>query len=145
MGLDSLIRKLQKEREHLDTLIASLGQLRQAAAVTMPARVPKRRGRKFMDEKGRQEVSERMKCMGIATKPRRRIDGRPGSAIHSSLRPLLVSLGASQIAGLATLPTTASRSPSSRFPCRVGLFALAFHAHQSDESSCVKRRKDSPL
>jgi hypothetical protein len=61
MNLDKLIRKLQKEREQLDSIIASMERLRQAAAATKPERVKKRRGRKFMDVKDRQEVSARMK------------------------------------------------------------------------------------
>jgi hypothetical protein len=60
MELDILIRKLTDERTKLDAVIASLEQLRKAVAET-EKKLGKKRGRKFMDEQGRKEVSERMK------------------------------------------------------------------------------------
>jgi len=59
MDLEALIQKLTKERVALDEIIASLEELR--AAPIPPARVKKRRGRKFMGETERQDVSARMK------------------------------------------------------------------------------------
>ena len=52
MDLDKLIRKLRIEREHLDSIIASLERLQQSAAVVKKKRVKKRRGRKFMEREG---------------------------------------------------------------------------------------------
>jgi hypothetical protein len=60
MELDILIRKLTDERAKLDAVIASLEQLRKAVTET-EKKLGKKRGRKFMDEQGRREVSERMK------------------------------------------------------------------------------------
>ena len=60
MDLRGLIRKLREERDKLDAVIASLDEL-QTIADTRKIVPKKRRGRKFMDEAGRQEVSERMK------------------------------------------------------------------------------------
>ena len=71
--LDAMIRKLQKERDRLDRIIASLERLRQtanAAAETKPAPIPKRRGRKFMNEEDRLEVSVRMKKYWAARRNR---------------------------------------------------------------------------
>ena len=60
MDLNEVIRELQCERKELEEVIASLEQLSKAAKVEETA--PKgRRGRKFMDEPARKEVSERMK------------------------------------------------------------------------------------
>jgi hypothetical protein len=60
MELDVLIRKLTEERAKLDSVIESLEQLRKAVNET-GKKLGKKRGRKFMDEAGRKEVSERMK------------------------------------------------------------------------------------
>jgi predicted nucleic acid-binding Zn-ribbon protein len=60
MELDILIHKLTDERAKLDAVIASLEELRKAVAET-EKKLGKKRGRKFMDEQGRKEVSERMK------------------------------------------------------------------------------------
>jgi hypothetical protein len=60
MDLRGLIRRMREERNKLDAVIASLEEL-QNIADTKKIVPKKRRGRKFMDEKGRQEVSERMK------------------------------------------------------------------------------------
>jgi hypothetical protein len=60
MELDILIRKLTDERAKLDAVIASLEQLRKAVTET-EKKLGKKRGRKFMDEQDRKEVSERMK------------------------------------------------------------------------------------
>lgn len=60
MELDVLIRKLTEERAKLDSVIESLEQLRKAVNET-GKKLGKKRGRKFMDEEGRKEVSERMK------------------------------------------------------------------------------------
>ncbi len=60
MELRIIIQKLYKEREKLDGVIASLEQVQSTAAARVE-RVKKRRGRTFMDQKERQEVSQRMK------------------------------------------------------------------------------------
>ena len=60
MELDTLIRKLSEERAKLDSVIESLEMLRKAVNETAK-KLGKKRGRKFMDEAGRKEVSERMK------------------------------------------------------------------------------------
>ena len=61
MDLDKVIRKLYEERAKLDEIITSLELLQQSAAVVEKEIVKKRRGRKFMNEEDRKEVSERMK------------------------------------------------------------------------------------
>jgi hypothetical protein len=62
MDLHKTIQDLYAEKEKLERVIASLEELQSAAgAVPAPAKGSNRRGRKFMDAKERQEVSERMK------------------------------------------------------------------------------------
>jgi hypothetical protein len=61
MDLDKVIQKLYDERAKLDGIITSLEQLRQSASAVQKEVVKKRRGRKFMNEEDRKEVSERMK------------------------------------------------------------------------------------
>jgi hypothetical protein len=61
MDLDKVIAKLQSERAKLDEIIASLEQLRRSGADVPKEVVKKRRGRKFMNEEDRREVSERMR------------------------------------------------------------------------------------
>ena len=60
MELEYLIARLQKERAYLDEIITSLEELQHISAKAMPLD-KKRRGRKFMDEAERQQVSQRMK------------------------------------------------------------------------------------
>lgn len=60
MELDQLIAKLKEERVKLDQTLATLERLEQAIADAKPF-LKQKRGRKFMDEAGRKEVSERMK------------------------------------------------------------------------------------
>jgi len=62
MDLYKAIQDLYAEKEKLERVIASLEEL-QRSAESMPAlpRPAKRRGRKSMGVKERQEVSERMK------------------------------------------------------------------------------------
>jgi hypothetical protein len=62
MDLYKAIQQLYAEKERLERVIASLEELqRSAGAVPAFAQSIKRRGRKFMDPKERQDVSERMK------------------------------------------------------------------------------------
>ena len=62
MDLYKAIQDLYAEKEKLQRVIASLEELQQAAgSVPALAGTGKRRGRKSMDAKERQEVSERMK------------------------------------------------------------------------------------
>jgi hypothetical protein len=67
MDLVKIIRKLHEERAKLDKIIASLEKLQRSASEGTQNPKP-RRGRKFMDAKGRQEVSERMKNYWAARK-----------------------------------------------------------------------------
>jgi len=62
MDLYKTIQDLYAEKEKLERVIASLEELQRAAG-TIPslAKTGKRRGRKSMDAKERQQVSERMK------------------------------------------------------------------------------------
>jgi hypothetical protein len=57
MDLLKIIRELYEERNKLDEVITRLEELQRAA----DEEPEKRRGRKFMDERARLEVSERMK------------------------------------------------------------------------------------
>ena len=62
MDLFKAIQELYAEKERLERVIASLEELqRNAGAVPALTEGVKRRGRKFMDPKERQEVSDRMK------------------------------------------------------------------------------------
>ena len=62
MDLYKAIRDLYAEKEKLERVIASLEELQRAAAGKGPwVDGAKRRGRKSMNAKERQEVSERMK------------------------------------------------------------------------------------
>ena len=62
MDLEKAIQELRLEKQRIERVIASLEELQSSAAVVPPlAQRVQRRGRKFMDPKERQEVSERMK------------------------------------------------------------------------------------
>jgi hypothetical protein len=61
MDLDKIIRKLYEERAKLDEIIRTLEQLHRSGPVVKSEVAKKRRGRKFMNEEDRKEVSERMK------------------------------------------------------------------------------------
>jgi len=63
MDLYKAIQDLYAEKEKLERVIASLEELQRAAEAASPpaAESGKRRGRKSMGSKERQEVSERMK------------------------------------------------------------------------------------
>ncbi len=60
MDLNGVIRSLYEEKKRLDQIISSLEQIQMTAAEN-PGPSERRRGRKSMDAKGRQEVSNRMK------------------------------------------------------------------------------------
>lgn len=60
MDLNKVIRDLYEEKKRLDQIINSLEQIQMAAAEN-PVPTERRRGRKSMDAKARQEVSNRMK------------------------------------------------------------------------------------
>jgi len=60
LELNKIIEKLHKERAKLDDIIASLEHL-QRTKLEAKKIIPKKRGRKFMDEQARKEVSVRMK------------------------------------------------------------------------------------
>jgi len=62
MDLYKAIQELYAEKEKLERVIASLEELQRAAgSIPVPPRGGRRRGRKSMGAKERQEVSERMK------------------------------------------------------------------------------------
>jgi hypothetical protein len=61
MDLYKVIRRLYEELDKLDRVIASLEQLQRTATEVTAEPPKKRRGRKFMDEAARKEVSERMR------------------------------------------------------------------------------------
>ena len=63
MDLYKAIQDLYAEKEKLERVIASLEELQRAAEAVAPppSEAGKRRGRKSMGSKERQEVSERMK------------------------------------------------------------------------------------
>lgn len=63
MDLYKAIQDLYAEKEKLERVIASLEELQRTSSVALPdeGRPAKRRGRKSMNSKERQEVSERMK------------------------------------------------------------------------------------
>ena len=62
MDLYKAIQELYAEKEKLERVIASLEELQRAAgSLPAPPRAGRRRGRKSMGTKERQEVSERMK------------------------------------------------------------------------------------
>jgi len=62
MDLYKAIQELYAEKEKLERVIASLEELqRTAGSLPLPSTGGKRRGRKSMSAKERQEVSERMK------------------------------------------------------------------------------------
>ncbi len=62
MDLYKAIQELYAEKEKLERVIASLEELqRTAGSLPLPPSGGKRRGRKSMNAKERQEVSERMK------------------------------------------------------------------------------------
>ena len=72
MDLFKAIQELYAEKERLERVIASLEELqRSAGAVPALAEGVKRRGRKFMDPKERQEVSDRMKKYWAARRKER--------------------------------------------------------------------------
>ena len=64
MDINAVLRQLYAERERIERIIASLKELvdsRAAGAPRSQVLVGKRRGRKSMGQKERQEVSKRMK------------------------------------------------------------------------------------
>jgi hypothetical protein len=81
MDLFKAIQELYAEKERLERVIASLEELqRSAGAVPAVTEGVKRRGRKFMDPKERQEVSDRMKSYWAA----RRKDRQKHTPGHGS-------------------------------------------------------------
>lgn len=61
MDLNKVIHDLHEEKKKLDRVIASLEELQRIGASLDMVQGVKRRGRKSMDAKARQEVSQRMK------------------------------------------------------------------------------------
>lgn len=76
MDLDKVITKLQAERAKLDNIITSLEQLKRSGADVPKEVIKKRRGRKFMNEEDRQEVSERMKRYWAARRKQKAEEGQ---------------------------------------------------------------------
>ncbi len=79
MDLSKVIRKLKVERTKLDQMILALEQLEQTIA-SRKAKVPKKRGRKSMDEKARKEVSERMRKYWASRRKQAGGDSTPNPA-----------------------------------------------------------------
>ena len=61
MNINKAIRELYDEKKRLDQVIASLEEMQSNAAAPQTAPPERKRGRKSMDVRARQEVSERMK------------------------------------------------------------------------------------
>jgi hypothetical protein len=61
MNINKAIRELYEEKQRLDRVISSLEEMQRDAAAEKAAVPEKKRGRKFMDNQARREVSERMK------------------------------------------------------------------------------------
>jgi hypothetical protein len=82
MDLYRAIRDLYAEKERLERVIASLEELQRTALAAKEAKAKaKRRGRKSMNTKERQEVSERMKKYWDN---RRKKAGKPPGPTHES-------------------------------------------------------------
>ena len=79
MDLSKVTKKLKVERAKLDQMILALEQLEQTIAARK-ARVPKKRGRKSMDEKARKEVSERMRKYWANRRKQSAGEPKPGPA-----------------------------------------------------------------
>ena len=76
MDLHKAIQQLYAEKERLERVIASLEELqRGAGAVPALTESVRRRGRKFMDPKERQEVSVRMQKYWAARRQERQKRG----------------------------------------------------------------------
>jgi hypothetical protein len=76
MDLYKAVQELYAEKARLERVIASLEELqRSAGAVPALTEGVKRRGRKFMDPKERQEVSDRMKKYWAARRKERQKHG----------------------------------------------------------------------
>jgi hypothetical protein len=76
MDLYKAIQELYAEKEKLERVIASLEELQRAAGSipSSPPRGGRRRGRKSMGTKERQEVSERMKKYWASRRKRQQSD-----------------------------------------------------------------------
>ena len=72
MDLDRVIAKLLGERAKLDEIITSLEELKRTGADVPKEIIKKRRGRKFMNEEDRREVSERMKRYWASRREKKR-------------------------------------------------------------------------
>jgi len=80
MDLYKAIQDLYAEKERLERVIASLEELQRAAGdLPVAPKSAKRRGRKSMSSKERQEVSERMKKYWAARRKRQQELLRPPS------------------------------------------------------------------
>jgi len=82
-----MIRDLRQRQQHLNRVIAALEQLQHSSSVPSFATHERRRGRKFMDDHERREVSERMKRYWAA----RRSAKAPHSRNHNKVGPPSVS------------------------------------------------------
>ena len=61
MNINKTIRELIEEKKRLDRVIGTLEEMQRNGPVEVTALSQKKRGRKSMDGRARQEVSERMK------------------------------------------------------------------------------------
>ena len=71
MNINKAIRELHEEKKRLDHVIASLEAVLANPALQTVELPGKKRGRKFMDEQARKEVSERMKHYWAARRNKR--------------------------------------------------------------------------
>jgi hypothetical protein len=79
MDLDQAVQELYAERRKIERVIALLEEMqRGAGAIPALTQSVKRRGRKFMNPRERQEVSERMKKYWAARRKGKRTAG-PGA------------------------------------------------------------------
>ena len=76
MDLYKAIQELYAEKEKLERVIASLEELQRTAGSLPVAPSGKRRGRKSMSAKERQEVSERMKRYWAGRRKRQHEQGK---------------------------------------------------------------------
>jgi hypothetical protein len=61
VNINKTIRELIEEKNRLDRVIGTLEEMQRTGPVEVTALSQKKRGRKSMDGRARQEVSERMK------------------------------------------------------------------------------------
>jgi hypothetical protein len=86
MDIYKMIRDLRQRQQHLNRVIAALEQLQRTNSVPSGFRTdgPTRRGRKFMDDQERREVSERMKRYWAARRRSHANSAHPDNKLQRS-------------------------------------------------------------